>query len=174
MRRLPVVTSIIAAPCDVPWASMQGDHRSRHCAQCNRDVHNLSAMTETELFAFLDAVEALPANQHKPCVSLFQRFDGTVLTADCPIGMSRRQRRALLTAALGAAGVAVVAVSAFAMLNVLRGPQPDDDLWASYPKERARTPVEVAPKRIEYPVTPDHRRDRIEMVAGRMPMPHSR
>src|SRR3982750_3377365 len=84
MRHLPVVSSIIAAPCDVPWAAMAGDHRTRHCGECKRDVHNLSAMTEAEMATFLDAVGARPENQAVPCISLFQRSDGTVLTADCP------------------------------------------------------------------------------------------
>lgn len=114
-RQLPVVRTLIAAPCDVPWGSMEGDEKKRHCSQCSRDVHNLSAMTTAEMEAFLAA--ATPDETgHLPCISLFQRSDGTVLTSDCPIGVSRRRRRALLTSTLGIGGVALVAMSALATL----------------------------------------------------------
>ncbi|MBX3233704.1 MAG: hypothetical protein KIT84_21395 [Labilithrix sp.] len=114
-RALPVVNALIAAPCDVPWESMIGDDKRRHCGECRRDVHNLSAMTKAEMDAFLAAMAPGP-DGHLPCISLFQRADGTVLTADCPVGLSRRRRRALLTATLGAGMVALAAASALATL----------------------------------------------------------
>lgn len=30
----------IAAPCSVPWDSMEGDERIRHCQQCKLNVYN--------------------------------------------------------------------------------------------------------------------------------------
>ena len=65
---------------------------------------------------------ALPANVQAPCVSLFQRTDGTVLTADCPVGLSRRRRRAILTSALPLGAAAVLAVTALAMLGMYQQP----------------------------------------------------
>jgi hypothetical protein len=115
-RSLPVVHSLIAAPCDVPWASMVGDDRRRHCGECKRDVHNLSAMTDAEVVAFLEAVAALPENVQAPCVSLYQRADGTMLTADCPVGLRRRRRRAILVSTMQLGAVAVVAVTALATM----------------------------------------------------------
>lgn len=47
----------IAEPCTEDWAGMRtepGD-RARHCALCDKRVHDLSAMTETEAQIFLDA-----------------------------------------------------------------------------------------------------------------------
>ncbi|MEZ4323097.1 MAG: hypothetical protein R3F61_36865 [Myxococcota bacterium] len=38
----------IPKPCDVPWESMTGSDCRRHCAQCSKDVHDLSALTERE------------------------------------------------------------------------------------------------------------------------------
>ena len=115
IRSLPVVNTLIAAPCDVPWDSMHGDATKRHCGECKRDVHNLSAMTHAEMRAFLDA--ATPDETgHLPCISLFQRTDGTVLTADCPVGLGARRRRALLTSTLSIGAVALVAVTALATL----------------------------------------------------------
>lgn len=114
-RALPLVNTLIAAPCDVPWDSMQGDERTRHCSECKRDVHNLSAMTHAEVEAFLEALTP-DASGHLPCISLFKRTDGTVLTTDCPVGLSARRRRSLLTATLGAGAVALVAMTAIATL----------------------------------------------------------
>lgn len=39
----------IAAPCPADWNKMIGDERVRHCAECNLNVYNLSAMTEREV-----------------------------------------------------------------------------------------------------------------------------
>ena len=35
-------------PCPVAWGSMTGTEQTRHCSQCECDVHNLSAMTSAE------------------------------------------------------------------------------------------------------------------------------
>jgi hypothetical protein len=112
-RQLPLANVLIASPCDVPWTSMVGDERRRHCGSCNKDVHNLSAMTRDEIDAFLDAAAA---SGPTPCVSLFQRADGTVLTADCPVGVRRRRMRSLLAVTLGAGAMAVIGFTALALL----------------------------------------------------------
>ncbi|MFO0739337.1 MAG: hypothetical protein U0270_25800 [Labilithrix sp.] len=157
-RSLPVLQTLIAAPCDVPWAAMPGDHRTRRCGECKRDVHNLSAMTEAEMAAFLDVVSARPENQRAPCISLFQRSDGTVLTADCPVGLSRRRRRALLTATLSAGAVALVAVSALAMLHYrAQDPEP---AFSEGPAPAVLTPaVPAYPAPLPSTITPRHTRD---------------
>ncbi len=98
----------IASPCDVPWSSMDGDDRTRHCGQCDRKVHNVARLSAEEV------VELLRDSDHPPCFQIWRRADGTVLTSDCPIGARRlRNRRrvplamsltALLTACGGLAG----------------------------------------------------------------------
>ncbi len=113
-RALPIVTTLIAAPCDVPWDTMTGDHRTRHCAACKRDVHNLSAMTSAEAEAFMYALAPSPIDGHVPCISVFQRTDGTILTTDCPIGLTARRRRSLLIATLSIGSVALLAMSGLA------------------------------------------------------------
>ncbi len=48
-RRIPLAQlARIDKPCTLAWDSMRGDARRRHCADCNKDVHNLSAMTEAQ------------------------------------------------------------------------------------------------------------------------------
>jgi len=38
----------ILSPCSEDWEAMRGDDRRRFCDICEKHVHNLSAMTETE------------------------------------------------------------------------------------------------------------------------------
>ncbi len=90
----------IASPCRAPWEAMDGDDRVRFCRECNRNVYNLSAMTETEARRIVEEREG------RPCVRFFQRRDGTVLTSDCPVG---RKRSFLLAGARTVAAVAGVA-----------------------------------------------------------------
>src|SRR5262245_42990031 len=70
----------VAAPCPVSWDAMRGDDRVRYCGRCRQDVYNLSEMTAEE------AVQLIEATQGRLCVQLFRRRDGTLITADCPVG----------------------------------------------------------------------------------------
>jgi hypothetical protein len=84
----------IASPCTANWDAMEGDDRVRFCAECKKNVFNISAMTRSEAEALLGG---------EICVRLYRRADGTVLTSDCPVGLEikamRRRRR--LSWALG-------------------------------------------------------------------------
>ena len=99
----------VASPCPARWADMTGDDRARFCAQCQKHVYNLSEMTAE------DASDLIREKEGKLCVRFFQRADGTVLTADCPVGAAAVWRRAKR---LVAAGIALlcssVAISAWA------------------------------------------------------------
>ncbi|HET8714464.1 MAG TPA: hypothetical protein VFM16_01470, partial [Holophagaceae bacterium] len=91
----------IASPCDVPWSAMAGDDRVRHCGQCDRLVHQVARLTAAEVEALFRAgVEA-------PCLQLRRRADGTVITADCPVGARRlrARRRTRLVAAAALTGL---------------------------------------------------------------------
>lgn len=119
-RPLPLLGHIrIASPCDADWDDMIGDERKRFCAGCSKDVFNLSAMTGAEAEALLSAEKNL-------CVRLYRRTDGTVLTADCPVGVSRRRRRyvGLTALALGILGGA--AMTFFTTATQGKMPSPDD------------------------------------------------
>jgi hypothetical protein len=85
----------VASPCKVPWDSMSGDNAIRFCGKCERHVYNLSEMTSEQTEALL----ADPSS--RPCVRFFQRADGTVMTADCPVG-ARRVRRQRIAVGVGA------------------------------------------------------------------------
>ena len=95
----PLDAITIATPCTVPWREMRGDERSRFCGQCQKRVYDLSALTTAE------ATELLGDQGNRPCIRLYRRPDGRVLTADCPVGLSNRvwlrlQKRAAWAASL--------------------------------------------------------------------------
>jgi hypothetical protein len=106
--RLPVLDNIrVATPCTADWSQMTGDDRTRHCGECSKNVYNLSGMTREEAEALL--IE----RNGDVCVRYYQRHDGTILLADCTVGVSRRRRRRLIAAGaatLLASGVAAAAL----------------------------------------------------------------
>jgi hypothetical protein len=63
----------VRSPCSVDWAAMDGTDTRRFCLQCNKAVHNLSAMAPCEAEALLAAPG--PA----PCVRFLRRADGSVI-----------------------------------------------------------------------------------------------
>jgi hypothetical protein len=99
----------VASPCPARWADMTGDDRARFCAQCQKHVYNLSEMTAE------DASDLIREKEGRLCVRFYQRADGTVLTADCPVGAAAVWRRAkTLAAAAVALLFSSVAVSVWA------------------------------------------------------------
>ena len=103
--RLPVLDDVrVASPCTAAWDAMVGDDQVRHCASCDKDVFNLSGMTRE------DAEAVITAANGKLCVRYFRRSDGTILTADCPVGRRRARRRKLVVA-----GVTVMVAAAGAI-----------------------------------------------------------
>lgn len=91
----------VAAPCPADWGRMVGDERVRYCDRCSLHVYNLSGMTRREAEAFVTNSEG------RLCVRFYRRPDGTILTRNCPVGLSALRRRAahaataVLTAVLG-------------------------------------------------------------------------
>ena len=120
-------------PCKVPWADMSGDHRVRFCQQCEKHVVNLSAMTRAEAERLLNQAGA------KPCVRIFYRSDGSVITREPPPPravprprISRVRRFRALAAACAAAAIA--------MIVPRRGNAQTDDLLAVSPYS-SKTPT---------------------------------
>ena len=86
---LDILKSIrIASPCSVSWESMSGDERSRMCRMCNRTVYDISKLTSLEAAALLCS----EVGGKIPCVKLYRRADGTILTKDCPVGLRIKER----------------------------------------------------------------------------------
>jgi hypothetical protein len=102
----------IASPCRADWESMYGNERKRFCGDCKLNVYNLSGMTARE------AEDLLRRSEGRLCVRYFRRADGTILTADCPVGWAKaRQRVTAFAAAVFAMALTAVgglfATSAF-------------------------------------------------------------
>jgi hypothetical protein len=93
----------VASPCTASWDEMEGDDRVRHCKACDRKVFYLSAMTSLE-------AERILAEHDSPCVRLWERADGTVMTSDCPVGRRRLRVRNVIAVAGSAAVFAALAI----------------------------------------------------------------
>ena len=106
----------IASPCPARWADMTGDDRSRFCAQCEKHVYHLSGMTTEAIAALIREKEG------DLCARFYQRPDGNMLTADCPVGAARFPRR-LQRMVLASVPLLVAA----AMVNAWAGGQFDRD-----------------------------------------------
>ena len=103
----------IASPCHVSWDSMRnlyGSDAIRHCDQCNLNVYNISEM------AAADAVDLIERAEGRVCVRMYKRPDGTVITANCPVGVKRKRRRMALLGA-GLAASFAFAASAFGLMK---------------------------------------------------------
>ncbi|APR87839.1 hypothetical protein A7982_13188 [Minicystis rosea] len=102
-RRASLLENVrIASPCTASWDAMTGDDRVRFCGQCQKNVYNLSAMPRDE------AERLLAERDGAMCVRLYRRTDGTVLTADCPVGVRKKRVRLAL---FGAASAGVMAAA---------------------------------------------------------------
>lgn len=89
-KSLPVLGEVrIASPCHADWNLMTGDEQSRFCDKCAKNVYNLSAMTTEQ------AEKLIREKEGDLCVRYYQRKDGTVLTADCPVGVRRKRVKAV-------------------------------------------------------------------------------
>lgn len=104
-RSLPMIALenvTIAEPCSASWDAMvpvsDDTNRVRFCGLCSKNVFNLSEMTRDEAMRFVANVEGTA------CVRFYKRADGTMLTSDCPVGVTRRRRRKII-------GMAVAALS---------------------------------------------------------------
>jgi hypothetical protein len=102
-RNLPMLDDIkVASPCSARWDEMVGDARVRFCAHCEKNVFNLSAMTRDEAEALVEEKEG------QLCVRFYRRTDGTMLTADCPVGVRRKRVRRIAAVAVGAGALAAL------------------------------------------------------------------
>jgi hypothetical protein len=112
-RSLPMLDDIrIASPCSANWDDMVVDAKNaavRFCGQCAKNVYNLSDMTKA------DAESVLREKEGKLCARVYRRDDGTVITADCPVGVRRRRVRRVAVSAVGGG------MLAFAGVMLMRG-----------------------------------------------------
>ena len=102
-RRLPLLDDVrVASPCSESWDEMVGDERARFCLKCEKNVYDVSAMTRDEAESLIARAEGSSGL----CLRLYRRKDGTILTADCPVGKRRRRVTRIAAAALAVGGAA--------------------------------------------------------------------
>ncbi len=92
----------VASPCYERWDNMKGDDRVRHCASCKLNVYNVRELTTAEV------EELVERTKGRLCVRLYRRWDGTVLTRDCPVGLQRARVRMVAALATAASFVMVL------------------------------------------------------------------
>ena len=83
----PLSNLKVASPCSQDWNAMVGDSRKRYCGECKLNVYNLSGMSQTE------AENLVLSAEGRLCVRFYKRADGSVLTADCPVGWAKVKQR---------------------------------------------------------------------------------
>jgi hypothetical protein len=105
----------VATPCTADWSSMTGDERVRRCGQCRKNVYNLTELTHAEAAALVFE------HNGKLCLRYYQRHDGTILLADCTVGISRGNRHRWLAA--GAASLVAGGLGAAVARYELREPE---------------------------------------------------
>jgi hypothetical protein len=107
-RRLPLLDQVkVASPCPAKWDDMVGDDRKRFCLSCDKHVFNISALSRE------DAEQFLQENAGgEVCVRYYQRADGTIMTSDCAVGVTRKRRKKVALAVAGAGALAFGAVTA--------------------------------------------------------------
>lgn len=116
----PLNNVSIASPCSAAWNEMYGDERKRFCGECKLNVYNLSGMTR-------DEAEALVMNaEGRLCVRFYKRADGSIITADCPVGWARvKQRTKIFATAFASLIMALFTgllfVSAFSKTRTIMG-----------------------------------------------------
>ena len=116
----PLNNLSVASPCSADWSEMYGDDRKRFCGDCKLTVYNLSGMTR-------DEAEALVMNaEGRVCVRFYKRADGSVITADCPVGWAKVKQRTKLWATAAASLLmalftGVLFVSAFSKQKTIVG-----------------------------------------------------
>lgn len=108
MSRKNLLTGLtVANPCTESWDAMQGDARSRHCAHCDRDVHNLATMSPR-------AIEGLVRqNNGKLCARITRRRDGSLVTLDGHLERNG-MRSSLAANVFASASLALASAGAFA------------------------------------------------------------
>ncbi|MBX3231344.1 MAG: hypothetical protein KIT84_10400 [Labilithrix sp.] len=161
-RRLPTLDQVsVASPCSANWNEMLGDERVRFCLSCEKHVYDISAMPKAEAEALI-AAQAEAAGEL--CIRFYRREDGTIMTSDCPVGVTRKRRKKL---ALGVAGAGALAFGAFAALQRAADDRVMGKIEAVYVEP---PPQQLQPPELDvHPVTteePPARPDRY--VAGRM------
>jgi hypothetical protein len=113
----------------------------RFCDECEKNVYNLSAMPRAE------AERLIAERDGSICVRLYRRADGTLLTADCPVGLRKKRVRRVVASA-SSAGIMALSAGWFTRACVVQGDM-------ARPQEATATQGVIAPEeRLHYTDVP--------------------
>jgi hypothetical protein len=87
-RKINLDNMQIARSCSTDWQSMTGDEKIRFCIECKKDVYNFSEMTRREAELLLQKTGG------QICARITRDVDGTVITANPPVGLNLVDLRA--------------------------------------------------------------------------------
>ena len=158
---IPLLANVrIAAPCPANWNEMVGGDRVRYCRSCEKNVYNLSEMSQN------DAESLLKTHEGHLCVRYYRRNDGTIMTNNCPVGL-RTIRKVYLKTTASAAALCGLVFSAIASMGTHHQESQHsmgDVMGSPAPKIAVPSPPPIAapPKRI----APTH-----EIILGAMSPP---
>jgi hypothetical protein len=148
-RGLPLLDQVrVASPCKADWNEMLGDERVRFCLSCEKNVYNLSSMAKDDAEALLR--ERLGDDL---CIRFYQRADGTILTADCPVGVKKKRTKKLALAVAGAGAMAAAAATMFMRETCTTGATGAVAVAGGAMYQGEMTPVNVDPMPVP-PVAP--------------------
>jgi hypothetical protein len=91
----------VAEPCRASWNQMRGDEIRRFCQGCQKHVHNLSAMSQSE------AEQLVCRTRGELCVRFVRQTSGALATLDYRTGSGRRAWSWRAWSAIGLAGALV-------------------------------------------------------------------
>lgn len=150
----------VASPCSANWDEMFGDDRTRFCGECKLNVYNLSEMKIEE------AEGLLLTSEDRLCVRFYQRSDGTILTADCPVGWAKVRDR-----------LSVYATAAFSMLITMLGGLFSVSLFGGYtesPKYKPLPANAAPPEPLDFNPIPADLTEEVGMIVVRVEKPESK
>jgi hypothetical protein len=150
----------IAVACNVDWNAMVGGDRARFCGQCCQTVYNVERLRPREVADLLER-----HGERMPCLRLFTRPDGTVVTRSCLHWVSAGVRRVRM----GLVSVAALAVGFWSNVFFLRG-------WL-HPESIAPATIAPVPHRLPPPPPPPAPRrwvpsPEVDRLAGTMGAPY--
>ncbi len=100
---LPVLATVrITTPCPLAEDAWQPGQRTRHCAECDLDVHNFSALTAVEAAAMVNHSRQTGT---RLCASFVQDARGTIITADSRAASGQPSRANAFMRVLAALGL---------------------------------------------------------------------
>lgn len=103
---LPVLANLhIAEPCPLAEDAWQPGQRTRHCAECDLDVHNFSALTAVEAAAMVNHSHQTGT---RLCASFQKDAAGNIITLDSPASLhpsAQSNRPRVLMRVLAALGL---------------------------------------------------------------------